>query len=227
MYCKYCGTEISEYDTFCRHCGRPQSENHFIDNKPLSLFCWFKSIKPKYQKLILSFILYILLWIAAILIHYIEHRPDIDGFLVSFFIFGIIIPYIIVWIMFANSKGARFNNKVVQTATNETTNVYSSKKIAANSSDAIVSQPGAEYKQKAVVKTTALLEFARMYGKMQIVQEPDKIYCLFVPENGINSIKQVSFSANIGIISAEEIRHRKYSLCVKEYDDCTFELDSI
>ena len=92
MYCKYCGTEISEYDTFCRHCGRPQSENHFIDNKPLSLFCWFKSIKPKYQKLILSFILYILLWIAAILIHYIEHRPDIDGFLVSFFIFGIIIP---------------------------------------------------------------------------------------------------------------------------------------
>lgn len=224
MYCKYCGKQIEEDSLFCKHCGENLRDSR---NEPkvslvnMRLLEQFKSLSFKTQILIIAYIIYLLCLICCI------EDMDYSGFIALAFL----IPFILVCLVYLKDR----IEKIMRSASKKVKHVlfYKSRKRNNNKTAVTVSSTIFPItakngkSNKTLIVAEPLLLFAKSYSKIQLVEQTvnaaKECYCLLESEN--ERTIHISFSKNLGILSAEEISKKKNELIVKEYSDGSFELD--
>lgn len=239
MYCKYCGKQIEEDSLYCKHCGGRLNEVKEVQETSIpkmKLLEHFKSYPLKVQILIITYIIYLLIWICCIINAYdIEYAYQIQTVFINFIIFGFILPFAMVCgyyfrKRYKENKSASIKEDISRSKDSKDADVY-----LESNTDPVIPLHNEEDKIKNPSKRLKgiepLLPFAKSHGKMQLVKKTNsetnttEHYCLFEDSEG--NIVNVFFANELGTLSAEDISKNKYKLCVKEYNDGSFELDYI
>lgn len=126
MYCKYCGRQIEENSLYCKYCGGNLNESKMVQNVTIpksKLLERFKSFSLKVQILIITYIIYLLIWICCLIGAY-----DIETTFISFIVFGFIIPFALVcgyyfWKRHKENKSMSIKEKISVSNTPKVTNI--------------------------------------------------------------------------------------------------------
>lgn len=229
MYCRYCGKEIEDDSIYCQYCGKKLT-NDFHQILPInqhSIVQKFNALSKNIQYIILAYCLWFLLWMLFLIIN-----ADEEKVFFPVFLFAIVIPFTIFCIWFVLLKNRHEDSK-------SSINSKETLSLGSNSPRTIAVEPPIEQEQESaivsnsedisdVIKTELLLDFAKEYGKMQVVKKStDEGICSFCTFTSNHGVVEVFFSPEIGHLTADEIAQQKYYLCVKTYKSGKFELTSM
>ena len=97
MYCKHCGKLIDEDSSFCKYCGRRLSdgERSRSSTTKVGLKEKFTYLPQKYQIAMIVYAILLLGWIC-VLIGNSDERHFAEQYVLPFFLFTILIPFVIV-----------------------------------------------------------------------------------------------------------------------------------
>lgn len=97
MYCKYCGKEIADDSSFCKYCGGNLSDGEYTYFMPTKVGIKekFTSLSPRYQIAIIIYTIWLLGWVC-VLIGNSNDRHFAELYVLPFFLFTILFPFIIV-----------------------------------------------------------------------------------------------------------------------------------
>ena len=234
MFCRNCGQPIEDDSKFCKHCGasveQPSKGN---SSKSIKAFYGkFVSLESKWQVLILSYVLWVFVWVCVVIITGIE--GDSEGYGIAMLLAFIAI-FVLPFVIFAAMHIARLQKAKKKTIDNIKKESMESdeKSIGAEDSKAedvmTEVQPvieELEINYGVEMERFTLKEFSLLYGKMQVktVKLEDgelQSYCTFT--NGEIETR-VEFDKKLGSLSAPEISSLKESLCIVEYENRNFVL---
>lgn len=225
MYCKNCGKQIENDSKFCRYCGTKLEDIYQGQNNrnKATIVGRFQALPFGRQISILCYGIFVLIWVA-VLIGFVAGETEIRGIvwiLFSFFLSVIVVPLIAYTVAYAIKQKKKQNmpNKSID-------NTEAQKEIAVEKPKTPKIPIIPDIIKGIEIERYSLMEFAFLYGKMQIkrlTREDGNIetYCVFI-NNGVE--KRVEFDSKLGILSAQEISERKLGLCVVKYDNDVFVL---
>lgn len=201
MYCKKCGKQIDDDAQFCKYCGQNVGEN---TNKTSStnIVEWFQGKSRGFR--LVSVIGVLWLFIGICFLFVCEYAEDYLAVLVVFI--GLPLLAWSIWYYFKFLRKKKDATKKLADAS------------LVNDVESLIS------KEKA--KELPLLEFAKLYGDMKVASYADSSTgntyksCIFTKTT------VVSFSKELGELTAAEIAERKKDLVVKESSNGIFELIS-
>lgn len=229
MYCRYCGKQIEDDSLYCKFCGRnigldEVKHDYKFESRFIECIRYFKSQPISTQIWIAIYVVYLLLWICAIV------EDSDEDVIIGFIIYAFVIPFALVsiyyfWTVYKRHKQTTF--KKAPRETKEESDCVGEVKED-ESPNPTLDTDSEVLEDKRFVSKMPLMEFAEAHGKMRLIERTNSKgdvvrYCLFEKSEGDGTI--VLFPEDKEDLSAGEIAKDKYILWVKECSDGTFYLD--
>ena len=224
MYCRHCGKQIEDDSQYCKFCGRNigidevKHESKF-ESRFIEYIRYFRSQPLSTQIWIAIYVVYLLLWVCAI----VEDSDKICGFIICAFI----IPFAFVCTLYFWKKHK--NQKKVMSKVSSLVLGGTDEALKGDESPTPAFYAHSEIiENKRFVSKMPLMEFAGIHGKMRLIERTNNKgevvrYCIFEKSDADGTI--VLFPEDKEALSAEEISKDKYILWIKECSNGTFYLD--
>lgn len=208
MYCKKCGKVIPDDSFFCQHCGEQINDSWPLNKQEgKGLINRFQSLSKGWQICLMLYVCWVFLWIILCVTEAIYE--DEQGFYILLFVFVLPILALFVWYFFARlmHKGKEDLNTDIE-------------------QPLVVQQPSTQIIESEYL-IWPLLQFASLFGKMQVKVETDSdgnssSYCVFTNANG--DVSRVEFGSATQGMRASDISNKKDRLYIVQIPGPKYQL---
>ena len=230
MYCKYCGKQIAEDSFFCKYCGEKVSDGERTNpsQSKVSIKEKFATLPQKYQIAIISYIIWFLVWVCVLIGNSYDRR-FIENYVLSFIMFTILFPFIIVSSIYIyklrNKKNISHSNTESFSDNNITNEVHSNlKKIITKKSIFSGRKTTKEIQYDTFSDVWELNQFLKIYGPhVEKVWHKNSMtnneYCTLDVTNPSGNTFSIRFHPTLGELTTPEIKERKDELMVVKRKD--------
>lgn len=230
MYCKYCGKQIADDSSFCNYCGRKISDGESTDPSPakVGLIERFTSLPQRYQIAIIIYTIWLLGWVCN-LIGNSNNRHFAEQFVLPFFLFTILFPFIIVSSIYIYRL--RKNKSIAHTNTASDSDVKNTKEIHSTLKKDVTKKGFLSGRETEKVIQYDTFFDAWEFNKFLDINGPhvekvwhkntrtNKEYCTLNVTNSSGKTFSIRFHPTLGELAASDIKERKNELFVVKRKD--------
>ena len=228
MYCKYCGKQIEDDSFFCKYCGRKilDRERMYPLPKKVGLKEKFTSLPQRHQIAIILYTIWLLGWVC-ILIGNSNERLFAQLYVLPFFLFTILFPFIIVSSIYIYKL--RNNKKNVHADTASFSDVKNAKEVHSNlkiikKKSFLGWETTKEIRYNTFSDVWELNKFLIIYGPhIEKVwhknPRTNNEYCTLNITNSSGNTISIRFHPTLGEIATSDVKERKNELFVVKRKD--------
>ena len=230
MYCKHCGKQIEEDSCFCKYCGKDVSEkvqqSTTLKGSPIKER--FTSLPRKYQICIIAYTVWLLVWIC-VLIGNSSKSYFVEVYVLLFFLFTILLPFVIVSLVYLYQLWKKKNNEHACTSEvseeKDAMETHSSlRKVITRKSVLSGKKTTKEIFYGTFSDALKFNDFMKIYGPhIEKVwhknSRTNNEYCTLDITSPSGNTFSIRFHPTLGELSASDIKERKNELFVVKRKD--------